>query len=115
MNIEYQRCLGPFNRVLHGQATPSWTNELLGVSTPGRATLPPTGPHSRRSAGLSIGPSRATVTPHFGPAGKPGGGCLLSFAPAMGSLIKKRRKRMRKKKHKKLLKKTRWQRRQQGK
>jgi hypothetical protein len=33
---------------------------------------------------------------------------------AMGSLIKKRRKRMRKKKHKKLLKKTRWQRRQQG-
>ena len=34
--------------------------------------------------------------------------------PAMGSLIKKRRKRMRKKKHKKLLKKTRWQRRQQG-
>jgi hypothetical protein len=42
-------------------------------------------------------------------------GCLLSFAAAMGSLIKKRRKRMRKKKHKKLLKKTRWQRRQQGK
>ena len=34
---------------------------------------------------------------------------------AMGSLIKKRRKRMRKKKHKKLLKRTRWQRRQQGK
>jgi hypothetical protein len=34
---------------------------------------------------------------------------------SMGSLIKKRRKRMRKKKHKKLLKKTRWQRRQQGK
>ena len=32
----------------------------------------------------------------------------------MGSLIKKRRKRMRKKKHKKLLKRTRWQRRQQG-
>jgi hypothetical protein len=40
---------------------------------------------------------------------------LITFAPAMGSLIKKRRKRMRKKKHKKLLKKTRWQRRQQGK
>ncbi len=37
------------------------------------------------------------------------------FPPHMGSLIKKRRKRMRKKKHKKLLKKTRWQRRQQGK
>ncbi len=35
--------------------------------------------------------------------------------PRMGSLIKKRRKRMRKKKHKKLLKKTRWQRRTQGK
>ena len=32
----------------------------------------------------------------------------------MGSLIKKRRKRMREKKHKKLLKRTRWQRRQQG-
>ena len=37
-----------------------------------------------------------------------------TVAPLMGSLIKKRRKRMRKKKHKKLLKKTRWQRRQQG-
>jgi Mitochondrial domain of unknown function (DUF1713) len=41
---------------------------------------------------------------------------LLIPSPfVMGSLIKKRRKRMRKKKHKKLLKKTRWQRRQQGK
>jgi hypothetical protein len=40
-----------------------------------------------------------------------GGARLLD---AMGSLIKKRRKRMRKKKHKKLLKRTRWQRRQQG-
>jgi hypothetical protein len=40
---------------------------------------------------------------------------LVGSALAMGSLIKKRRKRMRKKKHKKLLKKTRWQRRQQGK
>ena len=39
----------------------------------------------------------------------------LGFATVMGSLIKKRRKRMRKKKHKKLLKKTRWQRRTQGK
>jgi len=37
-----------------------------------------------------------------------------SLPAAMGSLIKKRRKRMRKKKHKKLLKRTRWQRRQQG-
>jgi hypothetical protein len=34
-----------------------------------------------------------------------------SVPPAMGSLIKKRRKRMRKKKHKKMLKATRWQRR----
>jgi hypothetical protein len=43
-------------------------------------------------------------------------GTLLIPSPfVMGSLIKKRRKRMRKKKHKKLLKKTRWQRRQQGK
>jgi Mitochondrial mRNA-processing protein COX24, C-terminal len=42
-------------------------------------------------------------------------GLLVGSATAMGSLIKKRRKRMRKKKHKKLLKKTRWQRRQQGK
>ena len=40
---------------------------------------------------------------------------LVGSTFAMGSLIKKRRKRMRKKKHKKLLKKTRWQRRQQGK
>jgi len=37
-----------------------------------------------------------------------------TLVPLMGSLIKKRRKRMRKKKHKKLLKRTRWQRRQQG-
>jgi hypothetical protein len=35
----------------------------------------------------------------------------LPSAPAMGSLIKKRRKRMRKKKHKKMLKRTRFQRR----
>ena len=40
---------------------------------------------------------------------------LVTSTFVMGSLIKKRRKRMRKKKHKKLLKKTRWQRRQQGK
>jgi hypothetical protein len=37
-------------------------------------------------------------------------GSRLGF-PAVGSLIKKRRKRMRKKKHKKMLKATRWQRR----
>jgi hypothetical protein len=35
----------------------------------------------------------------------------LACLPAMGSLIKKRRKRMRKKKHKKMLKRTRFQRR----
>lgn len=35
--------------------------------------------------------------------------------PLMGSLVKKRRKRMRKKKHKKLLRRTRHQRRAQGK
>lgn len=39
----------------------------------------------------------------------------LGLRPAMGSLIKKRRKRMRKKKHKKMLKRTRWQRRAAGK
>ena len=39
----------------------------------------------------------------------------LPSQPAMGSLIKKRRKRMRKKKHKKMLKRTRWQRRAAGK
>jgi hypothetical protein len=49
---------------------------------------------------------RANVTSVVAPA---------TVRAAMGSLIKKRRKRMRKKKHKKLLKKTRWQRRQQGK
>ena len=38
-----------------------------------------------------------------------------NLRPAMGSLIKKRRKRMRKKKHKKMLKATRWQRRAAGK
>ncbi len=48
---------------------------------------------------------------HFGARA----GSLVASPSFMGSLIKKRRKRMRKKKHKKLLKKTRWQRRQQGK
>jgi len=33
---------------------------------------------------------------------------------SLPSVVKKRRKKMRKKKHKKLLKKTRWERRQQG-
>jgi hypothetical protein len=66
-------------------------------------TPPPTDPidltatHRRLSApNVTRKPARSSVR------------CL------MGSLIKKRRKRMRKKKHKKLLKKTRWQRRQQG-
>ena len=45
----------------------------------------------------------------------PGAAATGRLSPLMGSLVKKRRKRMRKKKHKKLLKKTRWQRRQQGK
>ena len=62
---------------------------------------------SRPTAGWGSG---MAVGPAGGPAPR-----LITFAPAMGSLIKKRRKRMRKKKHKKLLKKTRWQRRQQGK
>jgi hypothetical protein len=52
-----------------------------------------------------------TDTDHFGAPGR----LLIPSLFVMGSLIKKRRKRMRKKKHKKLLKKTRWQRRQQGK
>ena len=37
--------------------------------------------------------------------------CPTILRPAMGSLIKKRRKRMRKKKHKKMLRRTRHQRR----
>jgi hypothetical protein len=40
---------------------------------------------------------------------------IASFGALMGSLVKKRRKRMRKKKHKKMLKRTRFQRRAQGK
>ena len=46
---------------------------------------------------------------------RPYRGATANLPPAMGSLIKKRRKRMRKKKHKKLLKRTRWQRRAAGK
>lgn len=65
-------------------------------------------------------PSRTNYSGHPTPADQfTGAMCRFgaraaSFRSAMGSLIKKRRKRMRKKKHKKLLKKTRWQRRQQG-
>jgi Mitochondrial mRNA-processing protein COX24, C-terminal len=64
--------------------------------------------HPRSVPTIAVGLCR------IGPIGRPPTGPVpCSFA--MGSLIKKRRKRMRKKKHKKLLKKTRWQRRQQGK
>jgi len=55
-------------------------------------------------------PRRSPTAPPTGPAGdravRP-----VACDPAMGSLIKKRRKRMRKKKHKKMLKRTRFQRR----
>ncbi len=63
------------------------------------------------------GPDRLArgTTRRKGADWEPGGWVLVASLSVMGSLIKKRRKRMRKKKHKKLLKKTRWQRRQQGK
>jgi hypothetical protein len=70
---------------------------------PGAAVTPP--PIRFDDSGRHLA-ERAIGSPTIGPIP-----CDL----AMGSLIKKRRKRMRKKKHKKLLKKTRWQRRQQGK
>ena len=59
------------------------------------------------SSGAQLTPERASM----------GESCpsWASVPPAMGSLIKKRRKRMRKKKHKKMLKRTRWQRRAAGK
>jgi hypothetical protein len=69
--------------------------------------------HSRLRSSACEPPFRSCarlVTPVLCPSGR-----LIPSNAAMGSLIKKRRKRMRKKKHKKLLKKTRWQRRQQGK
>jgi hypothetical protein len=65
----------------------------------------PTADSSARAA-ARLRKDRAVWPGHAGPS---------TVGTAMGSLIKKRRKRMRKKKHKKLLKKTRWQRRQQGK
>jgi hypothetical protein len=63
---------------------------------------------------MGVGPTGAKPGPEWLP--RQGGYWhaatdLLSLQPAMGSLIKKRRKRMRKKKHKKMLKATRWQRR----
>ncbi len=71
---------------------------------------------------LDFGLQRTACCPYTTPESPHGiPGCearsrlLVASFFAMGSLIKKRRKRMRKKKHKKLLKKTRWQRRQQGK
>ncbi|MDQ1401798.1 MAG: hypothetical protein QOG03_114, partial [Actinomycetota bacterium] len=70
-------------------------------------------PHSQYQKLLSCRwttPERFRQTipgPRFAPTAK----APLTSAPAMGSLIKKRRKRMRKKKHKKMLKATRWQRR----
>lgn len=50
-------------------------------------------------------------SPAFCQLNYPPSGIEATVPPAMGSLIKKRRKRMRKKKHKKMLKATRWQRR----
>src|SRR5689334_24585667 len=67
-------------------------------TTPDRPTIAPAGNGSTPFACAIV-------------IGLRGAGTLV---PLMGSLIKKRRKRMRKKKHKKLLKRTRWQRRQQG-
>ena len=84
------------------------------------------GARFRTSTWDSKGPRAAVTPPPTDPidltAGHPrrrAHNVTAAWAPAtlrnlMGSLIKKRRKRMRKKKHKKLLKKTRWQRRQQG-
>jgi len=68
----------------------------------------------RAAPGLLAAPTGAAPGPEWLP--RQGGywhavADLLSLQPAMGSLIKKRRKRMRKKKHKKMLKATRWQRR----
>ena len=54
--------------------------------------------------GLPVSCARPAVRPPF-----------VSGRSAVGSVIKKRRKRMAKKKHRKLLKKTRIQRRRQGK
>ena len=65
---------------------PGWPHSAISVSAPGALAGP-----TPRLAGTAPG--------------------RLGWRPAMGSLIKKRRKRMRKKKHKKMLKATRWQRR----
>ena len=95
-----------------GSAAPRGLDALRGSAAPCRGGRGSNGPaRSTKSGRAAAGASHPTSAA----AAKPRGECLISFAPAMGSLIKKRRKRMRKKKHKKLLKKTRWQRRQQGK
>ena len=75
---------------------------------PRAAVTPP--PKSTR-----LGDSTLVAAPRRGGANVTYPDPAATVPAAMGSLIKKRRKRMRKKKHKKLLKKTRWQRRQQGK
>ena len=85
------------------------SNLLSGLQRPlcCRYTTPDT---AATIAAVALGKRRVRRVP-----GEDSDAFLITCAPAMGSLIKKRRKRMRKKKHKKLLKKTRWQRRQQGK
>src|SRR3954471_16649304 len=80
------------------------------LGTPKDPVLPVTPPPTPPDDSAERGRRRSLCDPREAPQG-----ALLPSHPAMGSLIKKRRKRMRKKKHKKLLKKTRWQRRQQGK
>ena len=57
-----------------------------------------------RSEAADTPPDRVALNVHLDDS-------ACTVLPAMGSLIKKRRKRMRKKKHKKLLRKTRHQRR----
>ena len=67
--------------------------------------------HLNVGEALGRRPGRRGLNPSMGES-RPSS---ASVQPAMGSLIKKRRKRMRKKKHKKMLKRTRWQRRAAGK
>ena len=104
---------GAFTRRQHHQRSPVGSPSAMISSVRGCS-----GAGSRTPTWDAKGP-RAAVTPppksssrrYLMCGSRP---CPTSLRPAMGSLIKKRRKRMRKKKHKKLLKKTRWQRRQQG-
>lgn len=79
----------PRARRFFGAASPPW----------------PAPPSCRmRSKAADAPPDRAALDVHRADS-------ACTVLPAMGSLIKKRRKRMRKKKHKKLLRKTRHQRR----